>query len=176
MFVDEVLDGLEQNLHVEGFRDEGIGPHFQTFDSILVTRLGCEQHYRQVIEQHIASNEAAKFHAIHIGHHHIAEHQVIPIGILEQFFERLSTIRARCHAINRLEFRCQITEYLIFVLDHKDATRTSIGTHRGLFRRLPYRLLHNCDFIQIVFQLRILYLLCNLFLVIIGIISCRQCE
>ena len=43
MGMDQIDDGTAQDIHIEGLGDVGVGTHFQSFELVLVTALGCEQ-------------------------------------------------------------------------------------------------------------------------------------
>ena len=112
--LDEVVHGAQQDVHVEGLLDIGVGTRLQTLEFVFLACLGSEQHHGDVVGLWVALDGGAEGIAVHFGHHDVGEKQV-GHG-LQHHGQGLSAVGATLHLVFLLKLLFQERTYLVVVL------------------------------------------------------------
>ena len=146
-FGKKLLHTVQQDVHVERLGDVVIGPLPEALQLKFLAVLGGEKDHWDVGRVDIGLDGAAQLHAVHVGHHHVADHQVH--GLLPQQVQHHETVRRTQHLIALRQARRQEIQELRVVVHQEDrragqavhlagdldVLETRLGRRRGRLRR-----------------------------------------
>ena len=115
----QVINNHMQLVHIKRFRQESIGPFLQAFQAIGNSSLRGKHHYWDMIQAHIGLNHSQQRKAVHLGHHHIAHHQVeLLLGFRKQQAQGLTTAGYGGDMIVAAQLLSDIATYLLIVVNN----------------------------------------------------------
>ena len=108
--------GGQQLVDVEWLVDVGVGPVAKPVDVRLVLHLGGEQYYGYVARLGVVLKAAQQREAVHLGHHHIAHHEVWQA--VGDGLEGLAAIGVGIYAVVLAQLCREEVAYSLVVVDH----------------------------------------------------------
>ena len=126
--VDEVLDVHAQLLHIEGLGEEGIGTALQTLQAVADVGLGGKHDDGYMRQIEVGLDHAEHGEAVHLGHHDVADDEVVGHVVLlgrEQLLQALAAVVADAELIVVRQLGGDIAADLLVVVDDEHATHTA---------------------------------------------------
>ena len=115
----------------KGLGKIGVGTLLESFQTVADVALGGKHDDGQVGDIDIGTYETEHGEAVHLGHHHVANHQVVVI--CKQFLQTILTVSAGSEVIVVGQLMSNVGGDFLVVVDHQNMVR---GTGLALSRKL----------------------------------------
>ena len=112
---EQVIDVHAEFLHVERFGEEGVGTALETFETVGDIGLRRQHDDGNMRDVDVGLDHAEHGEAVHLGHHDIADDEVVLVG--KQFAQAFLAVSAGAELVETAQLGGDVAAYLKVVVD-----------------------------------------------------------